>query len=1103
MNLHVRVLGGLEVSLDGQAVNFPTEKAKLLFAYLIVHAGQAFSREQLADLLWLDFEVDKAKANLRATLSRIKKPLVAAGANAPCVLADRTHVRFNPEIALDLDVARLHQGQHQFEQTKDANALEQVLTLYRGDFMAGFYEDWCLVEQEHWRERYTQLLGRLTEYLINAGQDAKAIGHCLRGLQLDELQEDLHQKLIVLHLRQGNQAAALKQYERCCQVLTAELGSEPLPETQALYDRIKQRSRQAQALQSLLQKHRPSTPFQAETLPLVGRETELRQLQERFEQARRGQGQLLALCGEAGSGKTRLVQTFLATLDNTDTRILRGRCSPLEHDLPLAPWLQALRSVEVDWDETLNALGSPWAGEINALLPELAPPSSPVNPELNAEASLNRRLEAGSKLLQHWAQQRPLVVFLDDVHWADELTLRLLHYLGHIVTTTPLWLVVSLRREEVTPDALLDKVLSQWTQMRVAHSVDLEPLSDVATEELLRAALDERGTLSATLQRELSRWARGNPLLLLEVLRRWIEQGTLQHREQGWFLDSERLQRSSAPQSVQALFQLSLKRLPLSTQHVLQWVALAGEVSQPDLLAQAAEQPLEQVLDALNSLVQRNVLLNTQDDFVFRHEVYRQALYQSLSSTKRLYLHDRWAHTLEMNADKGQYVAALAHHFEQANVPQKAFSYGLQAAQNARDNLGYQDALQHLERAHNALKRLRGASQTRLRQRCELLVFQVGVLDVLGKREQQQRCVNELVQLARSLRDTALHAQIQLIVARLRRQQGKFVEAQRALAQGFVLIQRKQSAVEQALLREQGLLLQSRGQFELARRCAQRCWQTRPQQDVASTRLALLDLGITHWHLGLYGSAFDDYEQALDLCRGEGDRLNEGLVWVNLGNAHWSVGLFELAEADYDRGKTLLQRVGYLRGEALVWVCQGVLLRDDKRFGEALQCYEQAEILLKKVEDPHSLTDLWGKVAEVQLKLGKLNRARQQFERALASSRRLGATALETYTLAHQANLFQALGQDDEARTTIERAIGLLQRSNDTLFAVEAYFYQYQILKHQDKPALEALSEAYNLLQRQAKTIKETRFRKSFLTQVPLNNAIVTAWHHERRRENV
>ena len=237
-SLRVHTLGGFSVETpSGEQIAIPSRKAAALLAYLAVESERRHSREALVALFWPESDTNRGHANLRQTLTRLRRSLPNPVASA---LETREQSLAFAAGALDCDLARFHLAMQQGEPA----TLEEAAKLYRGPFLAGFgvesetFSAWADDHRRFAEEQVQAALKRLMDHFVTAGRIERAIESALRLLSFDPLQEPIHRTLIDLFLKQERYGAALAQYQRCRDVLTRELGVAPDEDTEALHAQI-------------------------------------------------------------------------------------------------------------------------------------------------------------------------------------------------------------------------------------------------------------------------------------------------------------------------------------------------------------------------------------------------------------------------------------------------------------------------------------------------------------------------------------------------------------------------------------------------------------------------------------------------------------------------------------------------------------------------------------------------------------------------------------------------------------------------------------------------------------------------------------------------
>lgn len=443
----------------GVPVEVDTRKALALLAYLAVtersgSSHTSYTRDALAAFFWPDYDQSGARAALRRTLSALRK---AVGEDL--LEVSREVIGLSPTADLWVDVSEfrrlLAEGRTHGHSPAEVCAtclvsLEQAADLYRDDFMAGFslrdapaFDDWHYFQSETLRRELAQALEKVARGHAAHGAFETAIAYARRWLALDPLREEAHRSLMQLYAWAGQREAALRQYRECVRVLDQELRVAPLDETIQLAQAIKENRLPLPAITPVPAAITVAPPVQATiptrptAYPLIGRAQEWAQLVQVYEQVGPG-GRFVALEGEAGIGKTRLAEAFLAYVRQQGAAVITARCYEGETHLAYGPFIEALRAaiggrlIIRQGEKPLN-MPDHVLSEVARLLPELAllHPDLPPAPPLEGPGAQSRFFEAVAHVVAGDSPDgSPTVLFLDDLHWADSASLDLLTYLA-------------------------------------------------------------------------------------------------------------------------------------------------------------------------------------------------------------------------------------------------------------------------------------------------------------------------------------------------------------------------------------------------------------------------------------------------------------------------------------------------------------------------------------------------------------------------------------------------------------------------------------------------------------------------------------------------
>jgi ABC-type oligopeptide transport system substrate-binding subunit/DNA-binding SARP family transcriptional activator len=723
--LQLLLLGGLELRCGGSPLaKPPTLKSQSLLAYLVLHRGRPQNRQHLAELFWGDRPERKARRSLTTALWHIRRCLPAAG----ILLSDPQTVQFDPlaDLWLDVDEFQSHAAH------EDLARLESAVTRYRGDLLDGFYDDWILTLRYQLDTLYCDVLTRLMVGQEAAGKPEAALAMALRLLDRDPLREDAHRLAMRAFCRLGQRHAALEQYRRCQEAVQQELGAEPMVETTELYRAILDghveigppvEAMPAAGVEVLPPLPAGTHPLEARvSSPLVGREQEMAFLRDRHEAAQQGRGGLVLISGEAGVGKTRLVGELARELRWQGACVLWGRCYEFERILPYQPVAEALRAVVPTLTRSELEGHPTWVlAEVARLVPEILEklPKLDVTPALRSEQERMRHFEGLARFLAHLSSQGRLLIVLEDLHWATESTLQLIHYLARHLTAHPVLMVGTLRPEAVGRRHPLRALQQGLAREGVARSLSLEPLSPQAVEALV-AEMSGAGEAVVPLARRLYAETEGNPFFLMEIIKALFETQWITLEEGRWRGDFARIHEADLPlpTGVSDIIQARVRGLDDEPQQALRLAAVLGREFDVELLEALWERGEEATLEALDVLLRRRLIEEGTGalgrDYAFTHHKIQEVVYAGMPERNRQRLHGRAGLAMErlVGPQVGDLAGELAFHLQQGArhdgaLRDKAIEYLLLAGDGARLAQAHHEAVSYYQQALASLKQQR------------------------------------------------------------------------------------------------------------------------------------------------------------------------------------------------------------------------------------------------------------------------------------------------------------------------------------------------------------------------------------------------------------
>ena len=923
--LEISLLGPPRVSRDGRPVSFDTRKATALLAHLAL-AQRPRSRDALCELLWPSQDSEHARGALRRTLSVLR---TAVGEEWIDAAADSVALRDGAGLAID---ARRFRSLARPGAT--LQELEQAVGLYAGPLLEGFalrdspeFDAWLAFEADTLARELGAALGRLVRALLERGEYGVAIPYAQRRLALDELHEPAHRELIRLYALSGDRAAALAQYRQCVRTLSRELGVAPVDETAALFEQVSEGTLVAPEA-------RPTAPVRAgvrprrgpRELPLAGRHDELEALMRAHESAT-PDGCLAVIEGEPGIGKSRLARELAAAVGRRGGTVLAARCHDDEAGVPYGPVVDLLgEALRAGGGAISESLSPARVADASLLLPELASlhPGLPASAALTGPAARARLLEAVAAVLAVAARgPAPGLIFVDDIHAADDATLDVVTFLGRRLRGRSLLLALAWRSEAVPPGHRLRGLAAELARDGAATLVGLSRLDEREVSRLVRSVQPEP---RPGLERRVYIETEGLPLFVAEYLAAIGQEGDLAQGEM--------------PRELHDLLESRLTGLSPIARQLLEAAAVIGRSFDLDGARAASGRSEAEAADGLEELLGRGLvreLGEAQPAYDFTHDKLRALVYEQISLARRRLVHRRVADALLRAAPGDERSSIVAQHLRLAGDHAGAAEHHRRAAEQAASVLAHRDALAHLDAAlalgypgaaelqerSGDLRTLAGdytgalsAYETAAADRSGAALARIehklgGVHQRRGEwARAERRFAVALEQLGDE--DAAIRSRILADLSLTLHQAGQSERAGVIASEALALAESGEDERAQAQAHNLlGVLARGDGRHDVARHELERSLTLAERLGDPSARTAALNnLALVARDAGELDRALTLTEEALALCSADGDRHREAALENNLADLHHAAGRADESMAHLRRAVAAFAEIG-------------------------------------------------------------------------------------------------------------------------------------------------------------------------------------------------
>lgn len=753
---------------------------------------------------------------------------------------------------------------------------------------------------------------------------------------------------------------------------------------------------------------------------MVGRETELNELKRRWDLARMSELEvepLVLISGEAGIGKTRLLREFQVYAGLRNGYVLHGLAREQDAGAPYAIIATALRSYVADQPAEVLRRQAPSfiAGELVKLVPQLTEKLGyiPPNPPLEPEAERARLLEQISRFLLNMAGERPTLLLLDDLHFADPGSLNILETLLHQSRGAALLIAGAYQDVALSYSNPINHLMAAATSAGLLCPLPLRRLTRTGVEQMLSALLGN--SVSHTFVDSIYRATEGNPLFVEEVIKSLALDGQIRLYEGRWQQrDSQSL---NVPNSIKSVLGGRLERIKKSTRELLQLAAVIGRNFSLDLLSAAGAHDEETIQWAIEEalrlqLVEVSKITDqpAQDpaagvsiEYQFQHALIRETLYEELRPLRRRRLHGKIAVAMERLTEAGPVSiapAVLARHFIEAAQEESAVPYLRQAGQAASVVYANAEAVDYFNQAREILEDValdltgKALKANRLEQ-FELLSQERTILNLMGETERELYALEALQNLADTLRDQERTVRVMSLLAAYYWQVGRLGQAEEIAQNGLRVAQKNDDKEGQLLGLEQiARILWTRRKVEslqfatealtLARDLNDRWREGRLIELIGHIYMDTLheveraslhfkqaleicretnsrfEEAWTLWGLGNlallvddYTGALERYEEAQQISGDIGATLQVGWDLYRMGDAYYNLGDYDQALACYQQAQMIFNTSQHMRGKIYALISLGLVYSRQEQVDEATIYLEQAK---QQAEERQDLT---------------------------------------------------------------------------------------------------------------------------------------------------
>ncbi|PVX23276.1 MAG: hypothetical protein CW691_11090 [Candidatus Bathyarchaeum sp.] len=769
----------------------------------------------------------------------------------------------------------------------------------------------------------------------------------------------------------------------------------------------------------------------------VGRQQELAQLVHCLESVAKGKGITVFVSGEAGSGKTRLVNEFLKVTKKSENLIMFGWCLS-NNTLPYFPFIEAFSS-NIMGREGGTILSQPvgmksWLSE-----------NYPVEKNMMSinQVWKDQAFIAITRELLYLSSVKPLILVLEDMHWADSASLALLHYISRAIINEKILVLVTFRSEELGRDIEgrlhpLVETVNLLGREGLYSEIQLSNLDQNGIREIAESMLG--GKANQKLVEKLAKESQGNPLFIVEFLRMLSEHGNLIRKNDQLQLSGEKL---GMPSKVKEVIMRRIETLRPDQRRVLDVASVIGEKFSPDLVAGALSKDRLEILEILNGILKSKSLLRVEEDFyVFDHGKFREVLYHEISSPLKRGYHEAVAEQIEKVDKNSEEIpfSDLAYHYIQAGNKEKSVKYSLAAGQEALARFSNMEAIKHFKYLLTLIEKIDGLA-------AEKSIALEGLGDAYYANCMFPAALKTFEELAKS----------EIVAVKLRAYR-KAMDAAWFLENPFIMLQMVDKAekyvdsdrLERArVLRNKGRAYFMVGDHEAALKAHEESLKiSREEYSLQDLAHSLAKTGSQRVVCGQdIKKGLGEIQRALSLFQELGDIRNK-LIGTTYRNKFFNCfGLLQEIEAEFNNILDIGEKIGDFHSLAEIIMVMSELFEQSGNFQEAIALTLKALEYSRKMDIETLEPRIFAELARQYAGIGDLQNANHFSDLLMKLPQKNLAYPMNAPWIAiTEAVLLAAKRQRKEANQRFQKAIELSKKGVWQHLSIESIFRKIYIL---------------------------------------------------------
>ncbi len=758
------------------------------------------------------------------------------------------------------------------------------------------------------------------------------------------------------------------------------------------------------------------------TAEIVGRDEEIGRVKEFVAPIFNGQGGAVCISGEIGVGKTRLVQEIAEDADFHSIQFLSSNLSATTRSISYYPFREIIRAIIEDCGiGFIKGIPRAYQVELMKIVPELS--TGTEKKEHIYMVDKFRLFEGVRKFLECRASDVPLFIFLDNVHWADDVSLDLLHYLVRTLRESPIYFFLVYRIEEAREELFKD-VLSFMSREGLYERVELESLKKPDVARILSFILDCNP--SSELTEYIIKETGGNPFFIEELMKSLKANDALLWNKGEWTFDKER--KVIIPYSVEGVVERKMGMIEDESYNLLEYAAVLGKEFDFKFLQDITGMNEGHLFDLIDEILEVRLLREFGGErYYFSEDIIREIIYGNIGGAKLKRYHQKVGEKL-LDLYKGrieEVVEELAYHFYECGDWKKAIEYSMTSGDRARDAYANKDAIRFYTRAIKCLSD-RTIEEWELKE-IACLGKRANVLNMIGENEKAIIDLKNAIKISKKIGNKkkkadclAALSKIYLYIAHYN---DAIINVKKALKIYRELNDRKGEANS---LNTLGITYWYLSEYQSALKFYRISLDIAKEFGGCKLEAMLLgNIAIVYWDLGEYYKALEYYKKSLKINREIGDRKTEAVGSNNIGLIHWSLGEYSKALKYYKSSLKITKEIGFSNIQSSTLNNLGIVFASIGEYSKALEYYKSSLKINKEIDDRKTEAQNSNNIGIIYKYLGEYSQALEYCNNSLKIAKEVGDHKTRAESLLGIGDTFLEVGDFSNAEEYYTNAISI------------------------------------------------------------------------------